>query len=307
MRIAQIGIDDSCQDTARALRQLDVLSAICDTDPQKSRGYGQRYCASHYDSLDNLFGSEEFDGAFVEGSYACFDTVKRLLEAKKHVFVRDPHVYGSKDMEELANAAKKGKAVLTCRYSQRLNPAAASARDIVAEGRCGDLIQLESHNRGKAPSGEQAIYHGLIPAIDAANWFFGAMPHVVFARGGKIRREHDDFAGVMLGYEGGRMAYVSSSRIAPKRIERLDAVCSDGTVSSDLVTGKVTIQGVEDPGPIPGMPREPLLEEIRGFVDAVRGKPVHADSMRQAASAIRVSEAALLSSQKGIPIYLDLK
>ena len=42
------------------------------------------------------------------------------------------------------------------------------------------------------------------------------MPHVVFARAGKIKHEHEDFASIMLGYKDDKVAIISLNWITPK-------------------------------------------------------------------------------------------
>ena len=53
--------------------------------------------------------------------------------------------------------------------------------------------------------------------------------------------------------------------------------------------------------------QEPLLREIQSFVGAIEGKNEHIVKPQEAVNVTKIAEAALLSSQKGIPIYLDLK
>ena len=52
---------------------------------------------------------------------------------------------------------------------------------------------------------------------------------------------------------------------------------------------------------------EPLLLEIRNFLDAIESKNELIVKPEHAVNVTRIAEAALLSSQKGIPIYLDIK
>ncbi len=53
--------------------------------------------------------------------------------------------------------------------------------------------------------------------------------------------------------------------------------------------------------------QEPLLLEIQNFLGAVEGKNELTVKPQQAVNVTKIAEAALLSSQKGTPIYLDLK
>ena len=52
---------------------------------------------------------------------------------------------------------------------------------------------------------------------------------------------------------------------------------------------------------------EPLSLEIRNFLDAIESKNELRVKPEHAVNVTRIAEAALLSSQKGIPIYLDIK
>jgi len=50
-----------------------------------------------------------------------------------------------------------------------------------------------------------------------------------------------------------------------------------------------------------------LSLEIRNFIDAIQGKNDLIVKPEQAVNVTKIAEAALLSSQKGTPIYLDLR
>jgi len=52
---------------------------------------------------------------------------------------------------------------------------------------------------------------------------------------------------------------------------------------------------------------EPLSLEIKNFLDAIDGKDDLLVKPEQAVNVTKIAEAALLSSQRGTPIYLDLR
>ncbi|HLG37107.1 MAG TPA: Gfo/Idh/MocA family oxidoreductase, partial [Nitrososphaera sp.] len=53
--------------------------------------------------------------------------------------------------------------------------------------------------------------------------------------------------------------------------------------------------------------QEPLTLELRNFVDSIQGKASIVVSASDATNVTRVAEAAILSSNTGSPVYLDLK
>ena len=311
-KIVQIGVGGWGKNHARILSQLGVLSAVCDVNPQRSREYGEKYSVNHYKSLDDLLTSEEeFDGAVVTTPTSTHTEItKKLLEAKKHVLVEKPMTYKSEDGKNLVKLAEKNRVVLTCGYIERFNPAVETVKTLVKDGKFGDLVMLEFHRENRMPlhiKDVGVIYDTSVHDIDTANWLFDDMPHVVFARAGKIKHEHEDFASIMLGYKDDRVAIISSNWITPKKVRRFSAVCTDAIVSSDFISQEIVVEKNDESESIQNKKQEPLLLEIQSFLGAVEDKNEVVVKPQEAVNVTLIAEAALLSSQKGIPIYLDLK
>ncbi len=311
MKIAQIGVGGFGKNHVRILSQLGVLSAVCDLDPSRSKEFGNRYSVNHYSSIDSLLESEQFDAAFVcTPTSTHFEITKTLLQKKKNVFVEKPMTYLSREGEELLEITKRNKVILTSGYIERFNPAVSLVKEYVKTKKYGELIMLEFHRENRMPPHIKdvgIIYDTSVHDIDTAMWLFDDVPEVVFARSGRIRHEHEDFATIMLGFKENRIAIISSNWITPIKIRRFNAVCSDAIISSDFITQEVKIEtdlGAE-------IPRkdiqEPLLLEIKNFIAASEGKEEIRVRPEHAVNTTKIAEAALLSSHKGTPIYLDLK
>ncbi len=311
MKIVQIGVGGWGKNHTRILSQLGVLSAVCDTDSQRSKEYGEKYSVNHYESLDDLLISEEFDGAFVVTPTSTHTEIAtKLLEVKKHVFVEKPMTYKSEDGEKLAKLAEKNKVILTCGYIERFNPAVDVVKKFVKEKKFGELVMLEFHRENRMPlhiKDVGIIYDTSVHDIDTANWLFDDMPHVVFARAGKIKHEHEDFASIMLGYKDDKVAIISSNWITPKKVRKFNAVCTDAIISSDFITQEIIVEKNDKTETVQNEKQEPLLLEIQSFLGTIDGKNEQVVKSQEAVNVTKIAEAALLSSQKGIPIYLDLK
>ena len=311
MKIVQIGTGGWGKNHTRILSELGVLAAICDADSQKSKEYGEKYSVNHYSSLDELLNNEEFDGAFVVTPTSTHtEIVKKLLEAKKHVFVEKPMTYKSEDGQSLAKLAVKNKVILTCGYIERFNPAVDVVKKMVKDKKYGDLVMLEFHRENRMPlhiKDVGIIYDTSVHDIDTANWLFDEMPQVVFAKAGKIKHEHEDFTSIMLGYKNDKVAIISSNWITPKKLRKFNAVCTDAIISSDFITQEIIVEKDEGSETIQNEKQEPLLLEIQSFLGAIEGKNEQIVKSQEAVNVTKIAEAALLSSQNGIPIYLDLK
>ncbi|MCH1607366.1 MAG: Gfo/Idh/MocA family oxidoreductase [Nitrosopumilus sp.] len=311
MKIVQIGTGGWGKNHARILSELGVLVAVCDTSLEKSKEFGEKYSVNHYESLDELINSEEFDGAFViTPTSTHVEITMKLLEAKKHVFVEKPMTYKSGDGVKLAKLAEKNKLMLMCGYIERFNPAVDVVKKIVNEKKFGDLVMLEFHRENRIPlhiKDVGIIYDTSVHDIDTANWLFNDTPQVVFARAGKIKHEHEDFANIMLGYKNNKVAIISSNWITPKKVRKFTAVCTEAIISSDFITQETIIEKNEESETIKNEKHEPLMREIQNFIGTVNIKNEQIVKAQQAVNVTKIAEAALLSSQKGTPIYLDLK
>ncbi len=311
MKIVQIGTGGWGKNHTRILSQLGVLVAVCDADSQKSKEYGEKYSVNHYTSLEELLTAEEFDGAFVVTPTSTHTAIaQKLLEAKKHVFVEKPMTYKSEDGQNLVKIAEKNKVILTCGYIERFNPAVDVVKKMVKERKYGDLVMLEFHRENRMPlhiKDVGIIYDTSVHDIDTANWLFDDMPQVVFAKAGKIKHEHEDFTSIMLGYKNDKVAIITSNWITPKKLRKFSAVCTEAIISSDFITQEIIVEKDEGSEIIQNEKQEPLLLEIQSFLGSIEGKHEQVVKSQEAVNVTKIAEAALLSSQKGIPIYLDLK
>ena len=311
MKVVQVGTGGWGKNHTRILSQLGVLVAICDADKQRCKEFGEKYSVNQYDSVDSLLSSEDFDAAVIctpTSTHAKIAT--QLIQAKKHVFVEKPMTYLSEEGEDLMKLAEKNKVLLTCGYIERFNPAVDIVKDYVKSKKYGELVMLEFHRENRMPlhiKDVGIIYDTSVHDIDTAMWLFDDTPEVIFARAGKIKHEHEDFASIMLGFKDNKVAIISSNWITPTRVRTFNAVCTDAIISSDFITQEVKIETNNDTEIPRNEKKEPLLLELQTFLGAIEGKNELLVKAQHAVNVTKIAEAALLSSQKGTPIYLDLK
>ncbi len=311
MKVVQIGVGGWGKNHSRVLSKFGVLSAVCDANSERAEEFGKKYSVNFYDSFESLLEQEEFDAALVcTPTFTHSDITTRLIENKKHVFVEKPMTYISEDGQNLIGLAKRNNVILTCGYIERFNPAVASVKDFIKSQKYGDLIRLEFYREHRMPQHIKdvgVIYDTSVHDIDTAIWLFDDTPEVVFAIAGRINHEHEDFATITLGFKDNKTATISSNWITPIRVRNFNAVCTEARIFSDFITQEIRIEtdnGTENPK---NEKAEPLSLEIKNFIDAIEGKNDLLVKPEQAVNVTKVAEAALLSSQRGTPIYLDLR
>ena len=311
MKVVQIGVGGWGKNHSRVLSEFGVLAAVCDTDTQRAEEFGKKYSVNFYNSIEALLDNEKFDAALVcTPTTTHSDIGTRLIDSKKHVFLEKPMTYLSSEGKALIDLAKRNNVILTCGYIERFNPAVASVKNFIKSQKYGDLIRLEFYREHRMPQHIKdvgVIYDTSVHDIDTAMWLFDDTPQIVFAIAGKINHEHEDFATITLGFKDNKTATISSNWITPIRVRNFNAVCTDARIFSNFITQEIRVEtdnGTENPK---NDMAEPLSLEIRNFLDAIDGKNELVVKPEQAVNVTKIAEAALLSSQRGTPIYLDLR
>ena len=311
VKVAVIGVGGWGKNHARVLGELGALAAVCDADLARAKDIAVKNKARPYSSLDDMLASEQLDGCLVCTPTKTHAVVaKKVMERGVNAFVEKPLAFSSQECEEMMQVAKKKNVILTAGYIERFNPAVSEAKKLIAEKKYGDPIMMEFHRENRMPLNIKdvgIIFDTSVHDIDTAMFLFDARPNVVFARAGKRLHEHEDFATIMLGFGDQRVAVIASNWLTPKKVRTFSAVCTDGIITGDFLTQETRIDSAGE-AVVPRRPfQEPLTLELKNFVESIEGKATPVVGASDATNVTRVAEAALLSSNTGSPIYVDLK
>jgi UDP-N-acetylglucosamine 3-dehydrogenase len=311
VKVAVIGVGGWGKNHARVLGELGALAAVCDADPARARDVAAKNKARPYSSVDDILTSEQLDGCLICTPTKTHAAVARkVMERGVNAFVEKPLAFSSQECEEMMQVSRKKNVILTAGYIERFNPAVSEAKKLIAEKKYGDPIMMEFHRENRMPLNIKdvgIIFDTSVHDIDTAMFLFDARPNVVFARAGKRLHEHEDFATIMLGFGDQRVAVIASNWLTPKKVRTFSAVCTDGIITGDFLTQETRIDSAGE-AVVPRRPfQEPLTLELKNFVESIEGKATPVVGASDATNVTRVAEAALLSSNTGSPIYVDLK
>jgi predicted dehydrogenase len=314
IKIAVIGVGGWGKNHVRVLHNIGVLEAVCDLSADRAKEIAKKYDTKFYSSVKDLFSNErELNACLVcTPTKSHLSVVREAIQNGCHVFVEKPLSFSTKECEEMTDLSKKGKVILTCGYVERFNPAVQDLKKIIQKQTYGDLLMMEFHRENRMPlhiKDVGVIYDTSVHDIDTAMFLFGKGAKMVFARAGKKFHLFEDFATIMLGFEDQKVAIIASNWVTPKKVRTFSAVCTEGTVNGDFITQEIKIDHA-DATVIPRRQQfqEPLVLELQSFIEVIEGKrkqPVV--TSEEATNVTKVAEAALLSSETGSPIYLELK
>ena len=305
-----IGVGGWGKHHLRVLSELDSLAAFCDTDSSKIKSYEQKYGVKGYLSVDELLDDAVLDAIVVASPTSThYEVTSKVINADLAVFVEKPLTYNSTEGEKLIKLSEERKRLLTVGYIERFNPAVRELKMMLKKGEAGDPLLLEFHRENRWSGRVQdvgVIMDTSVHDIDTARWIFNDEPNMIFARAGRVLGEHEDFAALSIGFKGEKTAFITSNWVTPKRVRRLTAVCTKSIVDVDFITQKIKID-TDEGTHIPRMCwEEPLKIELKAFLDSVSKGSKLVVTGRDALNTTKIAEAALISSQTGSPIYLEL-
>lgn len=255
-----------------------------------------------------------------------FELCREFLEAGKDVFVEKPITLRSEEARILVEIADRHKRILQVGHIFRYDPASQWLRDSIQQGKFGRIKILRGNFSGfKRPRNDTGVtFADAIHFIDLFNYFMGRPPTRVNAIVKDfMERGMDDASLVAMDYDrvdGTTWTTVESGYYPPGKFrevvvvgEELSAVCDYNVAQYKIKTfenkhvkvdeGFKTVEGAMRQIEFP--PEEPLLMELRAFVESVQTRRHPLADGRSGYEAVRVVEAALKSAQNGRTIELS--
>jgi UDP-2-acetamido-3-amino-2,3-dideoxy-glucuronate N-acetyltransferase len=254
-----------------------------------------------------------------------FPICKEFLEAGKDVFVEKPITLVSDEAQKLTELAAKHRRILQVGHIFRFDPASQWLRDAIQAGQFGRVQILRSNFSGfKRPRNDSGVmFADAIHFVDLFNYFMGKTPARVYAiTQDFMGRGMEDASLISLEYESARgttWGTIETNYFLPGKFREvtvigseLSAVCDFNVAQykiktfanrhvkegNDFKAIEGTLHQVESP------PEEPLLAELRAFVDSVQTRKAPRADGAAGVDSVRVLEAAVDSARSGRTVEL---
>lgn len=304
--VAVIGAGFWGKNHVRVFKELDEteLVAVCDIDAEKAKNLAKQFSVEAYVNIGKMLRRADIEAVTIcTWSTSLAKEALKALKAGKHVLVEKPMAANSKQAEKLLKTAEKEELHLTVGFLMRFIPGIQFIKESIEKRTIGELVFATAKRVSQWPEriGDVGVVKDLaIHDIDMMRYLFDGDPVAVYAKtGNKKHKRFEDYAHIMLTFEGGKNAFIESNWLTPYKTRVLVVTGSEAIAKLDYITQELTIENAKETVQ-PRIPwQEPLKLELRHFVNCILGKEKPVVTGMDGFKAIKIAEAALKSSKTG--------
>jgi UDP-N-acetylglucosamine 3-dehydrogenase len=232
----------------------------------------------------------------------------KALNAGKHVLVEKPMAANVRQAKKMLETAEKEGLHLTIGFLMRFIPGINHIKKAIEDKAIGELVCATAKRVSQWPEriGDIGVVKDTaIHDIDIMRYLFNDDPIAVYAKTGSMRhKKFEDYAQIMLTFEGEKSAFIESNWLTPYKTRTLTVTGSEAIMKIDFITQELTIEDAKETLQ-PRYPwQEPLKLELQHFANCIlRGEKPLVTAM-DGLKALEIAEAALKSSATGKVIRL---
>lgn len=309
--VAVIGTGFWGRNHARVFKELEEteLLAVCDINAERAKNVAKQFGARAYTSMGKLLKRKDIEAVSncVWSLNLAKETLK-TLKAGKHVLVEKPMATNVKQAEKLLETAKEEKLHLTVGFLMRFIPGIQHMKNAIEDKTIGNLVCATAKRVSEWPEriGDVGVVKDTaIHDIDIIRYLFGEEPIAVYAKTGSMKyKKFEDYAQIMLTFEGGKSAFIESNWLTPYKTRTLVVTGSKAIMKLDYITQELTIEDAKKTIQ-PRYPwQEPLKLELQHFANCILKKEKPLITGTDGLKALQIAEAALKSSATGRAVKL---
>jgi len=309
--VAVVGTGFWGRNQARVYKELEEteLLAVCDINAERAKAVAKQFGAKPYTNLGRMLKRKDIRAISIcTWSTSLAKEALKALKAGKHVLVEKPMATNMKQAEKLLETAEQQDLHLTVGFLMRFIPGVQHIKKAIKNKRIGDLVCATAKRVSQWPEriGDVGVVKDIaIHDIDIARHLFDEDPIAVYAKIGRMKhKKFEDYAQIMLTFEGGKSAFIESNWLTPYKTRILVITGSEAIMKLDYITQELTIENAKQTVQPRIAWREPLKLELQHFANCVLKKEKPLITGMDGLKALRIAESALKSSATGRVIKL---
>ncbi len=320
---AVIGTGNMGRNHARVYFELDgvTLVAIADIN-EEGKNIAKEFGSNFYKDYGQMLEKEAIDAISIAVPTALHEKVALdCIKKGKHVLIEKPISNTIESAETIIKEAKERGVVLTVGHVERFNPAVFRLKEIIKQGKLGEITSIIARRVGIFPSRikDANVFLDLaVHDIDIFNYLLESVPNSVYSTAGRVIGSREDHAIILLSYNSNKTGnkttcFVQVNWITPVKIRNLAVTGTRGYAELDYISQNLVLYesiyekdydsfgdfvikfGTPEKSIEKIKKAEPLKIELSHFIDCVTGKKSPLVTGNDALSALKISIDAMKS------------
>jgi UDP-N-acetylglucosamine 3-dehydrogenase len=309
--VAVVGTGFWGRNHARNFKEMaeTELVAVCDVDSERANTVAKQFAVKPYTNVSKMLKNKDIQAVTIcTWSTSLAKEAMKALKAGKHVLVEKPMAVNVRQAEKLLETAEKEGLHLTVGFLMRFIPGIQEIKKAVKTKTVGELVCATAKRVSEWPEriGDVGVVKDTaIHDIDVIGYLFNEDPIAVYAKAGSMaHRKFEDYAQIMLTFQGGKNAFIESNWLTPYKTRTLVVTGSAGIMKLDYITQELTIEDAKQTLQPRYPVQEPLKLELRHFANCIMNNEKPLITAEDGVKALKIAEAALKSSAVGKVIKL---
>lgn len=326
LRAGVIGVGSMGHNHARVYAGMEdiELAAVCDVSTAAGQRVSSMYRCRAYTDYHEMIEREQLDMlSIVVPTAEHFAVASAVINRGISVLIEKPIAATIEQGQALIEAARRSGVVLTVGHIERFNPAIIALKNQMLDQELGQIFQISARRVGPFPARIMDV--GVVidlatHEMDILNYLIASdvnRMHVELHR--HIHASHEDMLSAILRFENGVIGSLDINWLTPTKIRELSVIGERGMFVANYLTQDLTFyendycqskqwQELARMGVTEGrvirqkvQRREPLLEELRSFGEAVRGDKLPLVSGEDGLRALMLANELVDQGRKNSP------
>ncbi|MDF2955110.1 MAG: putative dehydrogenase [Candidatus Alkanophagales archaeon MCA70_species_2] len=309
MRVGVIGVGKMGVHHARIYSQMEgvELVGVADVDEEKASEVAKLYDTKAFTDCDELLKCVDAVSIAVPTTQH-EEVAIAAIEHGVHCLIEKPIAHTLKSARNIVDAARDAGVKIMIGHVERFNPAVIALKGEIDAGKLGNVVSISSKRVGPHPPRIRdvgVIIDLAVHDIDVISFLYGKNVRDVSAIAGNGMHSHEDYASILLGYEGNKAGLVDTNWLTPHKVRVLVAVGVKGVAYMDYIAQTLEIHRRDFVEDVFVEKREPLRSELEYFLRGIVHNEELSPSGEEGIHALAVALAAVKSCKARRTVVVD--
>jgi len=218
---------ESYTESLKHIEKVEI-AGIAEEDEKKGKDFAQRHGIRYFKDYGDMLSDKSVDAVLICSANAKHAKMTiDAAKAKKHIIVEKPIATTIEDAQKMIDACKENKVKLMVSFPVRYAPPIRRMKEIVDNGKLGEIIGISATNHGTMPggwfiekslSGGGAIMDHTVHVVDILRWILKSEVKEVYAKMGTLIHDIpvEDCGLISMKFENEIFATLDASWSRPK-------------------------------------------------------------------------------------------